>query len=387
MHRATWSRAGTGCMTPWRDDVAHVEAILGALTLAPHAISIGARTLAVAPGQRDAVLARLLYEECFIKGLDEAEPPRAVDADAAAFVAELSARNAGTGRIASGWHVATEERTGHLIVVKDGRRFRVAPELVHRNGENVEIRAPKEDATSSDVFYFAYGDALPLGEAPVPRTRYYVNVASGGAAALVGALTRRLNAERVQFSLKCFRDPHDYYRRDGVVVYVDSARNSACATIVAAAARDVRPFVRTATPILTHRVGRGIAFAPEPGGESYGQRCCRILARAILTAGARVCSAGGRGGHASRAPHRRRRPRRGTPAQNALGGRPGGDVSIRSNVSGVAAGAGFGRCGRAGRCAGVARGRRVARCPGVTRGSGPGVVRYGRGSMMITGRG
>ncbi|MEA2690078.1 MAG: hypothetical protein QOD51_2685, partial [Candidatus Eremiobacteraeota bacterium] len=165
-------------MTVWRDDIAQVDAILGALTLVPHAISLGARTLVTVPATREAVLARLLYEECFIKGLDEREPPREDDAGDAGFVAALSARNAGTGRISCGWHVAGEEPSGHLIVVKDGRRHRVAPDLVRRTGENVQIRAPKEDAASSSDFYYAYGDALPLGETPVPRTRYYVNVAS-----------------------------------------------------------------------------------------------------------------------------------------------------------------------------------------------------------------
>jgi hypothetical protein len=274
-------------MTVWRDDAVRIDAILRALTFEPHAISLGARTLATESATREAVLARLLYEECFVKGLDEREPRREAGADIAAFVAELSAHNAGSGRTGSGWCVAAVEHTGHVIVVKDGRRYRVAPELVRRSGESVEIRAPKEDVASSDVFYYAYGDALPLGEAPVPRTRYYVNVASEGAAGLVGALTLCLNAERVPFSLKCFRDPHDYYRRDGVVVYADSAWDSACTTSVAAAADRVRPFVRTATPIFTRSIGPGVACAPEPGGESYGQRCCRILARAIVTAGAR----------------------------------------------------------------------------------------------------
>ncbi len=269
-------------MIPWREGVADVEAILAALTVSPDAIVLGGRSIAAPPAAHEAALGRLLYEECFIKGLEEREPPRRGAADVASFVAELSARNAGTGRRGTGWRLDGWDADDRAIVRKDGRRHRVARELVRISGDTVEIDVPKEDLRSSDVFYFAYGDALPLGEPAVVRTRCYANVSSEGAPPLVEALTRKLNARRIPFSLKCFRDPHEYYRRDGLVVYADARWADGVWAVVCSAAADLRPFVRDATPIFTHRLAAGIASAPEPESESYGQRCCRILARAIL---------------------------------------------------------------------------------------------------------
>lgn len=280
-------------MTIWREGIAHVEAILGALTISPDGVTLGTRTLAAQraqPAQREAVLARLLYEECFIKGLGEREPPRDRDTDPAAFVAELSASNAGASRISEGWRFDGWNEGGQMLVVRDGRRHTVSASLVRRSGDAVTIHASKDDLASSADFYYAYGDALPLGEPRVERTRFYVNVASEGAAPMVGALTRGLNAEHVPFSLKCFRDPHEYYRRDGMVAYVDVRWAPSTAEIVSSAAADLGDVVRDATPIFTQRVRSGVACAPQPDSGSYGARCCRVLAAAILSANERSAS-------------------------------------------------------------------------------------------------
>ncbi len=224
-------------MIPWADALPVVERILAALDLREDAVVLGARRLRAAPADRPAALARLLYEECFIKALDEREPARVPGTDPAAFVAALRAANAGRG-----------------------------------------LRGDGGDAN----YYFVYGDASPAGGAKTAYTRYYVNLDGAGAARLVAGATRALNDARVPFSLKCFRDPHDYYRRDGAVVYAERGHEDAATASLRACAAEIAAYLRDETPLLTRRLGPGLATAPDPVGESYGQRCCRLLALAIL---------------------------------------------------------------------------------------------------------
>ncbi len=266
----------------WHEHVAAIEAILAALTISPDSITLGERRLeAASRSDRIAALSRLLYEEAFIKGIDEREPPRCAGRDVAGFVAQLSASNFGNGRRSEGWRLVELAGDRYAVVEKDGQRYRVGRELVSERYGAVKLHVPKEDLLSSEAFYYAYGDALPLGARPA-LTRFYVNIMAAGAAPLVASLTRRLNDSGIPFELKCFRDPHDYYRRDGLVLYADtrSSTSAACAVLGAVAA--LRDVVRDPTPILTERLAPGIARAPDPGAESYGQRCCRILAEAML---------------------------------------------------------------------------------------------------------
>jgi hypothetical protein len=222
---------------PWPDALPVVERVLTALDLREDAIGLGARYLRATPAEYPAALTRLLYEECFIKALDEREPARVPGADPAGFVAALRSANAG--------------------------------------------RAHPNDGGDAN-YYFAYGDAPRPGAAARAYTRYYVNLDSAGAARLVASATRALNDAQVPFSLKCFRDPHDYYRRDGAVVYAGRRHDAIATALLRACTAEIASYLRDGTPLLTRRLGQGLATAPDPAGESYGQRCCRLLALAIL---------------------------------------------------------------------------------------------------------
>jgi hypothetical protein len=266
---------------PWPDALPLVERILAALELRADGVALGERFLPSAPAERTAALERLLYEECFIKELGEREPARVPVPDPTAFVAGLRAANAGRGRRSGGWRLVGADAGGRAVVAKDGRRWSVAPELIAPgDGDSVTLRLPNE-ALDAD-YYHAYGDALPVGSAPAERTRYYVNLENAGAARLVASITGELNRAGLPFALKCFRDPHDYYRRDGAVVYVERRHDGPASALLRACAAELAELVRDPTPLLTRRLGPGLAGAPDPGGQSYGRFCCALLARALL---------------------------------------------------------------------------------------------------------
>jgi HopA1 effector protein family len=270
-----------GCMPAAPEHFAQLEAIAAAVRIGPDSVAVGDRVLAAPPEARAQVLARLLYEECFVKDVGEREPTRDPRADTDGFVAALSAANAGVGRVDAGWRPIDHDGD-RVVVEKDDRRFSVREEHVVLDGERAELRLPNEDQSTSADYYYVYGDALPVAEPLRPRTRFYVNLEAAGAPHLLGALTQQLNAERIAFSLKCFRDPHDYYRRDGMVIYADANASARVAAILTACGREPQSRVRDATPPFTERIAPGIASAPEPEAESYGERCCRLLAQTLI---------------------------------------------------------------------------------------------------------
>ncbi len=270
-------------MIPWNEALPLIARLLAELRVGANAVALGPRTVENGALTRTAALTRLLYEECFIKDIDKREPPRQ-PADAEAFVARLSAANAGTGPRGDGWRREGEDAAGRSVVVKDGRRWSVPPACVFDLGGTVELRLPKDDRRSDPAYYLAYGDALEVGAPARPRTRYYVHLDAAGAAPMVAAVTAALNRAAIPFSLKCFRDPHDYYRRDGMVAYVDSRHSAAADALLLACTRQPGALVRDPPPPWTRRLGPGLASAPDPPGESYGRRCCGLLARALLDA-------------------------------------------------------------------------------------------------------
>jgi hypothetical protein len=270
-------------MIPWGEALPLIARLLAELRIGADAVALGPRTIESGALTRTAALTRLLYEEYFIKGIDEREPPRQ-PADAEAFVARLSAANAGTGPRGDGWRRAGEDTAGRTVVVKDDRRWSVPSACVFDRGGTVELRLTKDDAWTDPAYYVVYGDALEVGAPAQPRTRYYVHLDAAGAAPMVAAVTAALNRAAIPFALKCFRDPHDYYRRDGMVAYVDSRRAAAADALLAACTRQPGALVRDPPPPLTRRLGPGLASAPDPPGESYGRRCCGLLARALLDA-------------------------------------------------------------------------------------------------------
>lgn len=239
-----------------------------------------------------------LYADFYCAG--GARPPLHVAATdalpgASPFVQALSAANAGTGARDPGWTV-TGEDGGALVVARGGLSLWVAPADVRpldgatvAPGAAVGVLMPKELLRLSPGFYMALGDAEFPVDGSAPVLRFYWNLRSDGAVALIGHLTRRLNAEGLAFRLKVVSDPERYSRCDAGVLYVLRSDYEQVARVVTTVYRAVAASLRPATPALTKQLAPGLALAEDPSDQltSFGMSRCQLLAEAITRAAQR----------------------------------------------------------------------------------------------------
>jgi type III HopA1-like effector protein len=201
--------------------------------------------------------------------------------------AALSEANAGSGSWEAGW--TAERRDGHDAVVANGRlRVRVAlancraPTGI-RSGAAISVRKPKEHVWVAPGFYTALSDAPAESQAGVLRV--YWHVTARGAAALVRALTARLNAVAVPFQLKVADHPARMNRCDAAVLYLPAVDLDALRPTLLEVASELEPHLRPSVPAFTLELASGVALAEHDGGaESFGTRRCRLLAEAIVHA-------------------------------------------------------------------------------------------------------
>jgi type III HopA1-like effector protein len=202
-----------------------------------------------------------------------------------AFVAALSAANAGSGGWEPGWRV---ERVEHGIaqVVRHGLRAHVDLRDCRGSGDLVSVRRTKETAHGSPGFYMALGDREPDAGREGIEERVYFNVRAEGALRLVAGCTRVLNDAGIAFDLKVVDDPGGTTRCDAAVLYLDRggfrrARDAVRAIVAACGAHvygDAPAFARPLAP--------GVSIAEHaPGlGASFGASRCRLLAEGIVVA-------------------------------------------------------------------------------------------------------
>ncbi|MDQ6776942.1 MAG: T3SS effector HopA1 family protein [Actinomycetota bacterium] len=211
------------------------------------------------------------------------------------FVHALSAANAGTGAREPGWTLVHEE-DGALVVARGGLSLWMAPAEVYPSngatlapGAPVGVLMPKELLRLSPGFYMALGDAeLPV-DGSEPMVRVYWNLRSYGAAALIDALTRRLNADGIAYRLKVVIDPGRYTRCDAGVLYVLRSQYEGAQDVVSEVYPAVAATLKPSTPALTKQLAPGLGVAEDPGGAlvSFGMSRCHLLAEAIAQAAER----------------------------------------------------------------------------------------------------
>jgi hypothetical protein len=95
--------------------------------------------------------------------------------------------------------------------------------------------------------------------------------------------TETLDRLKLAYSLKCPAFAPAYARVDSLIVYLDASAWPQAAAEITAMARRVKEYVRDATPPLTKKLTRGVAFAEDSGNnESFGESRCRVLAPGVL---------------------------------------------------------------------------------------------------------
>jgi hypothetical protein len=227
-----------------------------------------------------------LYGSFYTQG--EAKPALA-DAQASptigpsAFMQALSDANHGSGSLESGWKVVARE-DGRLVVERAGLRLWAAPESVAANGNGAAVRMPKELLRLSPGYYMALGNRELPTDGSEPIVRFYWNLHSEGAAALVDVLTRRLNEAQHAFRLKVASEPPSYTRCDAGVLYTLCSEYNTVVAVVANVHRELALALKPATPAYTKPLAPGLGLAEDPSGgtESFGQSRCQLLAEAIV---------------------------------------------------------------------------------------------------------
>jgi HopA1 effector protein family len=199
----------------------------------------------------------------------------------------LSHANAGRGHRLS-LPVRDHDTTGQAVVEYAGLAVWVDADpgsnaLTPGPPRSIDVTFPKEIRGLPSGFYTAIGDSGP----PLPSIgggadRYYWNVRPHGRAALVAALTKALNREKVPFRLKVANDAQPA-RCDAGVLYVDRSRRFGVLSLLEDVVPEVRRTLRPRVPAFTFLLAPGVGFAEDPpGDESFGIHRSRLVAGALV---------------------------------------------------------------------------------------------------------
>jgi Lanthionine synthetase C-like protein/HopA1 effector protein family len=233
-----------------------------------------------------------LYDDFYLRG-GIAEPivapmRRSGGFGTADFVDRLSAANRGTGSFQNGWTVVGPGDEG-MVVERDGLALRVQPSDCRaldgngiEPGADVLLRLPKELPAMSPGFYVAVGDAgMPSGRV----TRMYWHLTAPAAFDFISEITSRLNAARLQFTVKVVDDPDGFRRCDAGVLYLRKEDYRHVVDTLVGVYEELQPLLDRDVPALTKPLAPGLAVAEDPGeGESYGFHRCSLLADGLLAA-------------------------------------------------------------------------------------------------------
>jgi type III HopA1-like effector protein len=206
---------------------------------------------------------------------------------------ELDAANAGRDAWEPGWVYLRKDLEGRIVVQRDvnlrawwpGHWVRAdavpGPLVAGTQLRAFHPAAPR--AVVQEGFWFAHGHGGPDDERR--RVRLYFNVAADGAAELTAALTKRLHALEVPFTLKVADREAYAVRRDSLVLWVETRH----LRVVGLLARETAAALRTAlgeeVPPFTRRLCDGVGLADDPaGGLSFGMERCGAVAEGVWLA-------------------------------------------------------------------------------------------------------
>lgn len=207
--------------------------------------------------------------------------------EVAEFAEGLSRANGGTGPFQPGWLVQGRGNRGYMVVRAYGVNFTARARDVRVVGKAVPgaaatVRVPNEYRHFAPGYYTALGDR-DHDASSTPTVRVYWNVAPAGAAALVGELTKRLNAAGIPFRFKTPSDPARFLRFDTGVLYLPAGSLDVALRQVDGVHRAVREHLRAPLSAFVKALGRGLGMAHDPGdGTSFGVHRCTLLAGALL---------------------------------------------------------------------------------------------------------
>ena len=213
--------------------------------------------------------------------------PQPVAADAA-LLSAIAGANRRRGGWEPGWRV--ERIDGGDAVVTSSRLRARAPKAACRPaagavepGAAVSVAMPAELPELSPGFVTIVGDAGDEGEDGMVRV--YWHVTCRGAPAVVHALTSKLNAEAVPFSLKVADHPLRFDRCDAAVLYLRLDAFAALRPFLEALALQLAGLLRPRVPAFTLALAPGVGLAEDGrAGTSFGTGRCALVSEGILAA-------------------------------------------------------------------------------------------------------
>jgi len=188
------------------------------------------------------------------------------------FMDQLSAVNACTKSLDSGWQVVHTDTFGMSHAVKNGVKRPLLPGTFilgkgpsnqvsfHRAGESREL-APDYYYVLSDVYFHDNREHL----------LFYWNIDVKGAPKLLHALTETLNFYKVPFQFKCLNHPELYTRADCAVLTIDRQDGHLVNRLLKPINKDLGAYLRDEIPLFTKDIAHGVGSAINPfKGENYG---------------------------------------------------------------------------------------------------------------------
>ncbi|ARV58928.1 hypothetical protein BZZ01_10035 [Nostocales cyanobacterium HT-58-2] len=215
-----------------------------------------------------------------------------------AFYERLHLANSGEGYFDPGWQVLREESDGTLAVKKGQLTVHIkrdhhllGAEQSAVVGDSVAIKMPRNVVQNG--FYMAVSDLgrYISSDSNIHQqlVRVYFNLSSEGAVAVMGSLTRQLNAIPIPFTFKALYNPTDYRRFDTAVLYFGKRNYAVVRQVLRSVYAECQPYFGEDVPLFTKWLAPGLALAEEPNQkfskhESFGLNRCQIIANALLEA-------------------------------------------------------------------------------------------------------
>lgn len=238
-----------------------------------------------------------LYQHCFSNRfrayIAHSETPHTANNDTE-WIEVLSRANRSRERWEDDWQVVQSMPNGQVMAKRGATTRTLTPgEFVNLSGSGnalppgaaLTVFVPRESRTSQAGYYFAFGETSADSNDESSIIRFYWNVSIEGAAELLQLISVELNRWQVPFRFKTISNRAIERRSDSAVLYTPRRYASFVFEIVLEIHRRVRQSLREDVPLFTLHLGRGLAFAEDPGTqESFGMSRCRMLAHGMWLA-------------------------------------------------------------------------------------------------------
>jgi hypothetical protein len=244
-------------------------------------------------------LVNALYQRCYCRPTKpRAGMPASTAIEARTLLARYSLLNRGHGTMDAGWRVVRLDPVdGRCVVEKRGITLWV-DESSYSSVENpvtpgmlVRIHVPKESQRLLPGFYAFIGNCQTDDEI-VDASRLYWHLTTDGAPLFVDSISSLFNDASIPFHAKILSDPSAFFRADAAVLYLPRRYLIKAWPILHAVYAQLRPHLRTETPMFTSKLAPGLAVADDIGDTfSFGlHRCGLVGAGLIAASGVRASS-------------------------------------------------------------------------------------------------